>query len=158
MLKFILYLGGSIMQYFGQNYMQMAGRPNQYVQMATMHQEQLEEMYPTTYNIVQSAVQNTCDMLVNTHGQMYTPNRKQLESMIDNVYNNVEKDVEAATNEGPTQGERQFQGGGRRLLRDFIGALIISNLIGRRRPQYFGTPGFYGGGYGGFGGYPYYPY
>ncbi|HEY9062950.1 MAG TPA: hypothetical protein VIO64_21005 [Pseudobacteroides sp.] len=145
------------MLYFDRNYMQMTGMPAQVAQVAAMPQERLEEMYPTTYNIIQPAVESTCDMVANTYGQMFTPNRKQLESMIDEVYNKVEGDVEAATKEGTSEGERQFYGGGRRVLRDFIGALLIGSLIRRRRPFHYGYPGYFGypGYYGGFGGFPY---
>ncbi|HOV26331.1 MAG TPA: hypothetical protein PK566_08235 [Pseudobacteroides sp.] len=144
------------MYYFDRNYMQMAAAmptnqypqmaamPTHYTQVAAMPQEQLEEMYPTTYNIIQPVVENTCDMMANNYGHMFTPNRKQLESMIDEIYKKVEKDVEAATKEGATEGERQFYGSGRRVLRDFIGALLIGSLIRRRRPFYPGYPGYYG--------------
>lgn len=140
------------MQYFERDNKQMTGMP----------QEQLEAMYPMTYHIINPVVENTCDMMESAYGQMYTPTRKQLENMISDVYDKVEADVDVATQQSPMEKERQFYGGGRRLLRDFIGAMLVGSLIRRRRP-FYGYPGYYGGypshygGYPGyFGGYPYY--
>lgn len=48
--------------------------------------------------------------------------------------------------------ERQFGFGSRGLLRGIIDALLIRDLIGRRRRPFFSTP--YGGGFGS----PYIPY
>lgn len=133
----------------------MAAMPGQYFPMAAMPEQQLEAMYPKTYYIIQPVVENACDMMMTPYGQMYTPTHEHIESMIDDVYGRVESDVENAIKQSPREEERQFIGGGRRILRDFIGALLIASLIRRRRP-FFGHPGYYGGGYGFYGGYPIY--
>jgi hypothetical protein len=165
------------MQDFYREYTQMMGMPNQYSPMATMPQQyspmatmpqqQLETMYPNTYNIIQPVVEQTCDKMANMNAPMVSPTQKQLDSMIEDVYSKVEGDVEAAVKLGATGEERQFFGGGRHLLRDFIGALLITSLIRRRHPFYghhgygypgygypgYGYPGYGYPGYGGFGGY-----
>ena len=112
--------------------------------------EQLEKMYPKTYQLIKPAVENACENMAGKKGQMYVPTEAELESMITDVYNNVESEVEANIKKSANPEERQFLGGGRRILRDFIGVLLITSLLNRRRPFY---PGFYGGF-----GYPYYFY
>ena len=139
----------------GQNtgMMPMAGQFNP---MMNMEEQQLESMYPNTYNIIQPHVENMCNAMEAQHGKK-CPSYEEVNKMVDKIYTNVESEVEAAVKQGGTERERQFSGGGRRLLRDFIGVLLISDLIRRRRP-FFGHPGFFGGyPYGGFpyGGYFY---
>jgi hypothetical protein len=157
---------------YGNNYMPMMGMPNeyypmpaagmqnQYYPMASMSENELEALYPKTYSVTQPVVENVCDRMTGTHGTAFVPTREQMESMTDEVYSKVEKDIEAVVKESPREEERQFVGGGRRLLRDLIGILLIGSLIRRRRRPYPGYPGYYGGGYGAgfggsFGGYPY---
>ncbi len=169
------------MQSFNPNYMQMMSMPQQYSPMATMPDEELENMYPQTYHIVQPMVENECNNMVSNYGDMYCPNKAHLESMIDNIYKNVEANVEAnieananveanvkdnvkeiskekgaekeKEKEIEKEKNRQFGFGGRRVLRDLAGILLIRELLRRRRP-FFGHPGFYGGGFGGGFGYP----
>lgn len=153
------------MDYYLRDCMKELNMPAQYYPMVNMPQPQLEAMYPKTYNIIQPVVENACDMIADENGQVPTPTQQQLESMIDNVYAAVEPHVEAEVNQGTPEG-RQFYGGGRRILRDFVGVLLLNSLIRRRRPFYgyygypgygypgYGYPGFYGGGLG-YGGYPY---
>ena len=144
------------MQEYDVNYMQHMGIPCQYYPMATMPQEQLEAMYPQCYYIINPVVERTCDEMVSHYGHMYTPTREQLDSMVDRIYGQVEADVNEAFSRSPNEDERQFFGGGRRVLRDLISILLIRNLIRRRRPffgyspfygssPFYGTPGIYGG-------------
>lgn len=163
------------MQYFDRDYLQMmraAGQSSPTAGMPQQQQQQLETMYPKTYNMISPVVENLCDNMTANNGMMHTLSPDQMNSMVDEVYKKVEPNIEAEV----SKDERQFFGGGRRLLRDFIGALLITSLIRRRRPFYgypgygypgygypgYGYPGYYGGGYGGgfgydggFGGYPY---
>ena len=132
----------------------MMGMPGQYNTMMNMTQPQLESLYPNTYNIIQPQVENMCNNLEAHHGKNYCPSNEEMDQMVTQIYNNVESEVESATKENPSGNERQFYGGGRRLLRDLIGILLIGSLIRRRRP-FFGYPGFYGG-FSPYGGYPYY--
>lgn len=142
------------MQNFYQACPQMTSMPMQYNPVAAMPQQQLETMYPKSYQIIKPEVENMCDRMVASNGQMYTPTQQQLDAMIDDIYGNVEADVSNAVKEGRDE-ERQFYGGGRRILRDFIGALLITSLIGRRPYGFY--PGFYPGYYPGFyGSYGYY--
>lgn len=118
--------------------------------MMNMTQPELESLYPNTYNIIQPEVENMCNKLDAAKGKMYCPNPNELNSMVEEIYKKVESDVEAAVKESPNPGERQFYGGGRRILRDLIGILLVGNLIRRRRRPFFGYPGFYGYPYGGY--------
>jgi len=129
----------------------MAVSPAQYNQFAEMSTEDLENLYPQTYNIIQPVVESECDKWASKNGDK-CPSKTEYESMVSDIYKKVEADVEAAIKNSPVAEERQFFGGGRRILRDFIGALLIGGLIRRRRrPFFFGSP-FYGGSYG----YPFY--
>lgn len=111
--------------------------------MAAMPQ-QLESMYPKTYHVIQPEVDKVCDEFMMC-GQM-CPTQEQMDAMVDHVYSRVEINIEAVIKQSPREEERQFVGGGRRILRDFIGALLITNLI-RRRPPYFYNYPFYGPGF-----------
>jgi hypothetical protein len=118
-----------------------------------MPAEDLENLYPQTYNVIMPEVENVCDNWEGKHGDK-CPSNKEYESMVADIYKKVEANVEAAIKNSPNPEERQFFGGGRRILRDFTGALLITNLIRRRRRPFFGQfPPFYGGFYGG---YPFY--
>jgi len=131
----------------------MATMPAQFNQFADMSTEDLENLYPQTYKIIQPVVESTCDNWMSKNGDK-CPSEKEYDSMVSDIYKKVEADVEAAIKNSANPEERQFFGGGRRLLRDFIGALLITGLVRRRRrpfPGYF--PPYYGGFYGG---YPFY--
>lgn len=131
----------------------MAAMPAQMNQFMEMPAEDLENLYPQTYNVIMPEVENVCDNWEGKHGDK-CPSNKEYESMVADIYKKVESDVEAAIKNSPNPEERQFFGGGRRILRDFTGALLITNLIRRRRRPFFGQfPPFYGGFYGG---YPFY--
>ena len=127
--------------------MNMQGQQNP---MMNMTQPELESMYPNTYNIIQPHVENMCNQIEAKHGKMHCPSKDEMSKMVDQIYSNVENDVEAAIKQSTNSNERQFFGGGRRILRDLIGIMLIGNLVGRRRP-FWGHPGFYGG-------YPYWGY
>jgi hypothetical protein len=121
--------------------------------MASMPTEDLEALFPQTYNIIQPVVENACDNWMSKHGEK-CPSKKEYESLVSDIYGKVEANVEAAVKNSPNPEERQFFGGGRRLLRDFIGALLITNLIRRRRRPFYGFGSPYYGGF--YGGYPFY--
>ncbi len=126
-------------------YYPTAALPEQLNQFAEMPTEDLESLYPQTYNAIQPAVENACDKWMGKHGEK-CPSKAEYDSVVADIYNKVEPDVEAAVKNSPHAEERQFYGGGRRLLRDFIGALFIGSLIRRRRRPFFGSPvyGYYG--------------
>jgi hypothetical protein len=136
------------MQNAGMMPMQNAGMMP-YNQFADMPTEDLESLYPQTYNVIAPVVENTCDKWMGKHGEQ-CPSKEDLDSMVSDIYNKVESNVEAAIKNSQSPDERQFFGGGRRILRDFIGALLIGSLIRRRRRPFFGYP------YGFYGGYPFY--
>jgi hypothetical protein len=110
--------------------------------------DQLESMFPETYNIIKPEVEKACDNMMEKKGGK-CPTKEEVESMANDISKKIEPAVEAAVKKSPSAEERQFSFGGRRILRDFVGALIIADLI-RRRPFFY--PGFYG--YPGFFGYP----
>lgn len=124
-----------------------------YGQFAEMPTEDLESLYPQTYNIIAPVVENACEKWMGKHGEQ-CPSKDDLDSMVSDVYKKVESNVEAAVKNSPNPEERQFYGGGRRVLRDFIGALLITSLIRRRRRPFFGGFGYPYGGF--YGGYPFY--
>ncbi len=119
--------------------------PEQFNQFAEMPTEDLESLYPQTFNVIQPVVESACDKWMGKQGEK-CPSKAEYNSLVSDIYNKVESDVEAAIKNSPVAEERQFFGGGRRLLRDFIGALFIGSLIRRRRRPFFGFPfyGFYG--------------
>lgn len=119
--------------------------------------EQLENMFPETYNIIKPEVEKACDNLLDKKGGK-CPTKEEVEATANEIAKKVEPAVEAAVKKSPVSEERQFSYGGRRILRDFVGALLITDLI-RRRPFFY--PGFYGYPYTAyppvfFGTYPYF--
>jgi hypothetical protein len=102
--------------------------------------DQLESMFPETYNIIKPEVAKACNNMMEKKGGKY-PTKEEVESMANDISKKIEPAVEAAVKKSPSAEERQFSFGGRRILRDFVGALIITDLI-RRRPFFY--PGFYG--------------
>lgn len=135
-------------------YMQMMNVPTQYYPMATMPTRELETMYPQMYYHVHPAVQGYCDMMGFRSGMDFSPTREQLDSMVDDIYRNVEGQLPAE--EGELESRQPFGGfgggfggfGRRRFLRDLIAILLIRELLRRRRPWGWGSPG---GGWGGYG-------
>lgn len=123
-----------------------------YYPMVTMPEEQLEKMYPKTYQIVNPVVQSYCDKM----DVMSNPTKEQLNEMCEKICKEVEADVEKAIAAENKDEKRQLGFGGRAILRDLAGILLLRELIRRRRV--FGYPGYgfpsYGyPGYGGFYGY-----
>jgi hypothetical protein len=142
------------MQNAGMMPMQNTGMmPAQFNQFAEMPTEDLESLYPQTYNVIAPVVENACEKWMGKHGEQ-CPSKDDFDAIVSDVYNKVESNVEAAIKNSPVSEERQFFGGGRRILRDFIGALLITNLIRRRRRPFFGGFGFPFGGF--WGGYPFF--
>jgi hypothetical protein len=114
---------------------------NMYNPMFSATEEELEKLYPETYNVIAPAVEDTCDKWMSKFGEK-CPSNVEFDSMVEDIYKKVEPAVEAAIKKSPVAEERQIFGGGRRILRDFIGALLITSLIRRRRRPFFGFPGF----------------
>jgi len=119
----------------------MAAMPvqNMFNPMAVMPEEELEKLYPQTYKVIQPEVEKTCDKFISKFGEK-CPDKTDVESMVSDIYDKVEPNIEAIIKNSPMAEERQFFGGGRRILRDFISALLIANLIRRRRRPFFGFP------------------
>lgn len=145
------------MQYYDYNWrpnLQTMGIPSQYQPMMTMPEQQLESMYPNIYNIINPVVESHCDNMNMKYGPMYCPTKEELEATTDNILDKVEPDVEAAIEKEAGAAERQFGFGGRRLLRNLIGILLIRSLLGRRRRPFGYYPGYYQGyPYGGYYGF-----
>ena len=135
--------------------MQRMGTPGQGCPMV-MQEQQLESMYPNIYNIVNPAVEKHCDNIQMMYGNAYIPSKEHIEAATDNILSEVESKVDAEIAKEAGAGERQFGFGGRRVLRNLIGILLIRNLLGRRRrpfgffPGFGFQPGFPFGGFGGF--------
>lgn len=134
--------------------MQSMDISGQYNPMMTMPEQQLENMYPNIYNIINPVVESYCDNIDMKYGKMYTPSKEQLEATTDSILAKVEPDVDAAIGQEAGAAERQLGFGGRRLLRGLIGILLIRSLLGRRRRPFGFYPGYYPGySYGGYYGY-----
>lgn len=132
-------------------YVQTMGVPCQMYPMMEMPEQQLEMMYPRMYHIVYPAIVRHCDMMDSTLGTMHMPTREQVERMTDDITVSVEVNVDAVIKQemGGFE-ERQLGFGGRRILRDLVGILLIRELLRRRRRPFFGFP--FGTGFGpGFG-------
>lgn len=115
--------------------------------MITMPEDQLENMYPKTYKIVNPVVQSYCDKM----DTMSNPSKEQLDEVCEKICKDVEADVEKVIAEEGKDDKRQLGLGGRFILRDLVGILLIRELLRRRR--FFGYPGYGFPGYGGFYGY-----
>jgi len=118
-----------------------------YYPMITMPEDQLENMYPKTYKIVNPVVQSYCDKM----DVMSNPSKEQLDEICEKICKDVEADVEKVIAEEGKDDKRQLGVGGRVILRDLVGILLIRELLRRRR--FFGYPGYGFPGYGGFYGY-----
>ena len=114
----------------------------------TMPQEQMENMYPKTYCIIQPEVECQCDMMQMKYGMMYTPSREQVEATADEIYKSVcpmvEDAIRSEEKDKETK-ERQMGLFGGRILRDFITVLLLRELISRR-PNYGYMPYYHGYG------------
>ncbi|AEV69395.1 hypothetical protein [Acetivibrio clariflavus] len=119
----------------------------QYYPMVTMPDEQLENMYPKTYKIVNPVVQSYCDKI----DVMSNPTKEQLAEICEKICKDVEGKVEKVIAEENKDDKRQLGFGGRIILRDLAGILLIRELL--RRRQFYGYPGYGFPGYGGFYGY-----
>ena len=136
-------------------YANVMGISNQMYPMMEMPEQQLNAMYPRTYHMIYPQIVRACDTMDMNHGPMHMPNHDEVENMVEDVVGKVENDIDVVLKENENQ--RQLGYGGRRLLRDLTGILLIRELIRRRRrPQYpYGYGPGYGPGYGlgpGYGG------
>ena len=122
-----------------------------YYPMMTMPEDQLENMYPKTYKIINPVVQNYCDKMEMKNGVMSTPSKEQLDEMCENICKDVEADVDKVLEAEIKDEKKQLGYGGRFILRDLAGILVLRELIRRRRA--FGYPGYGFPGYGGYYGY-----
>ena len=115
--------------------------------MVTMDDEELEKMYPKTYNIVNPVVQSYCDKM----DVMSNPTKEQLDEICEKICKDVEGEVDKIVAAENKENKRQLGFGGRFILRDLTRILLLRELIRRRR--FFGYPGYGFPGYGGFYGY-----
>ncbi|WP_163192907.1 hypothetical protein [Clostridium thermarum] len=113
-----------------------------------MHAErQLEMMYPHSYYVIFPHVRQQCDILEQKHGKIYCPTKEELKGIIEDICDEVEKELEEDDNkhrDDYRNEERRPRGRytRRRLLNDLIGVILIEELLGRRRPYYYG-PGYW---------------
>ena len=126
--------------------------------MMAMPENQLETMYPKTYQIINPVVMNYCDMMDMKYGVMNNPTKEQLDEVCEDICKDVETEVDKVVAAEMKEGQRQLGFGGRYILRDLAGILLLRELLRRRRP--FGYPGYGYPGYGfpgygfpGYGGY-----
>ena len=122
-----------------------------YYPMMAMPEDQLENMYPKTYKIINPVVQNYCDKMEMKNGVMSTPSKEQLDEICENICKDVEADVDKVMEAEIKDEKRQLGFGGRFILRDLATILLLRELIRRRRT--FGYPGYGFPGYGGFYGF-----
>lgn len=114
-------------------------------QMMEMQENQLEAMYPKTYHIINPVVQHYCDMMDMKYGAMNIPTKEQLDEACEHICKDVEGEIDKVVGDEMKEGQRQLGFGGRRILRDLAGILLIRELFRRRRFfGYYGMP-FFGG-------------
>lgn len=129
------------------NYPMMPMQPI-YYPMMTKSEEELEKMYPKTYDIINPAVENQCNKMEMKKGVMGTISKEQIDEMCENILKDVEGDVEKVLDTEIKGDKRQLGFGGRFVLSDLVRILLLRELIRRRRP--FGYPGYGFPGYYGF--------
>lgn len=128
--------------------------PMNYGPGKAMPYENLEDMYPDVYRVMQPCVVDKCDRMGIGPGMICNPTKEELDIMADEVVVKVEKNVYLDMDGEEEGSERQpigtFGGtfGRRRVLRDLATILLIRELIRRRSPY------SYGYGYPGYFGYP----
>jgi hypothetical protein len=120
--------------------------------MVTMPDSQLESMYPDMYYRMYPEVVRECDRMEMVYGEEYMPGREELDKMMDNIFVKLNVDIDIST--GSLQAsadsiETQVYGG-RGILRDLAGILLIRELLGRRRRRRPYFPYGYGYDFGRF--------
>jgi len=113
----------------------------------------MKKMYPELCQRIQGYVEGECDRMDYSGSPMYEdyPDQESVEQMVDRVYERIKSEMPEVLSEG----DMDRQGVPRnRLVRSLAGALLLTELFGRRRGYRRRYPFYYGTGYG----YPYYQY
>lgn len=107
----------------------------------------LEKMYPEIYNSMYPMVKSECDMMDEKHGKHHCPSREELDAMRDRILKKLDiecKDDDEDYCENGSHRDSYYRiprpYGGRRAVRDLTDILLLRELIGRRRPPYYGPP------------------
>jgi hypothetical protein len=99
-----------------------------------MEEENLKMMYPKIYVKIMPLVKHHCDKHEEVHGTMHCPGHEHIEDMSDKIYKRVESELDDELGEDDDDDDmRQRRYGRRRAIKDFIGVLLLNELIGRRR-------------------------
>jgi hypothetical protein len=127
--------------------------------MAT-EEQRLEGMYPKTYLLIIPCIRKKCDSMEMKKGEMYIPEKEEMDEMIEEICSEIEEEIEEILEDHEDEEmtrQRRRRRRRRRLFRDYVGSILIGELLGRRRrrPPYFPPP--YHGGYPGYPPYPGYP-
>lgn len=123
-------------------------------------EERLQGMYPRTYFIIMPVLKDCCDKMEHKHGKDHIPCKEELKEMVEEICSEVEEAVEKIYEEDDDEEMMRQRGRRRRrrrrLFRDYVGTILLGELLGRRRrPPYFAPPP--PPYYGGYQPYPPYP-
>lgn len=97
--------------------------------------DDLERRFPPIYNRIYPWVNYYCCEMELKHGYDHEPSREELEEIIENIYDKVKDYLDDDHDDHKHRDDdRQFGFGfgGRGLGRDFIGTLLLAELLGRR--------------------------
>jgi hypothetical protein len=151
-------------------FMPMMGRPCSYCKMSqkvmpaqyTMPQydqmDELEEMYPRIFHIINPHVRHHCHMMEKMHGGMHHYLKEEIDDMCERIYKACEKEMEEYMQEDDhdehehehehshdhNHDHRQFGVRRNRFGTDLIRILLLSELLRRRRRHPHGRPRPYG--------------
>jgi hypothetical protein len=106
--------------------------------MMDMEEENLKMMYPKIYVKLMPMVKHHCDKHEEMHGTTHCPKHEHIEDMCDKIYKKVESELDDECGDDNDDDDndndtRQRRYGRRRAIKDFIGVLLLNELIGRRR-------------------------
>ena len=97
--------------------------------------EYMKQLYSEICQKIQPHVEMECDGMDYENSPIYLqyPDRETIEQMVDRIYHSVEEEMSMQL-EDMEEIMRQF-GNRRDLLRALIGALLLNEIFGRRRPR-----------------------
>lgn len=125
----------------------------------------LEGLYPSIYHKVRPMVVVHIDQLKIKHGGVVKLTKDELEAISKEIYEQIKDEIEDEADDDDDDDDnkkmRRRRYGKRRAVRDLIGIVLLTELLGRgpgRPPYYGGYPGYgYGPGYSYVPGYGYPP-
>ena len=130
--------------YFQENMSPMAGTPAMPMDYSFMDEQDMEymqELYSDTCKQIQPYIESECDRMDYDNSPIYEEyvDQELIEQMVDRIYSEMEGIdvfVEEIENTEEIENMVRQYGNRRDLLRALIGALLLNEIFGRRRPRY----------------------